>query len=184
MKLSNEIRNDIIEALIKHRFTADQEAIDQMETTLADKLYCDYYGKATRKQMESMPDGALPVTRDTFVNFAGCRDTLKFSSERRCFYIDRYSGSTMRSTAYDAQHAFTLEWTALENARKDLKERKAQAAAKAEAVLKSVGSTKRLLEIWPEVEPFLPPEPAKAQLPATITQDLNKALDLPVAKAA
>ncbi len=106
MKLSNEIRNDIIEALIKHRFTADQEAIDQMETTLADKLYCDYYGKATRKQMESMPDGALPVTRDTFVNFAGCRDTLKFSSERRCFYIDRYSGSTMRSTAYDAQHAF------------------------------------------------------------------------------
>ncbi|WP_417847094.1 Nmad5 family putative nucleotide modification protein [Thalassospira povalilytica] len=184
MKLSNEIRNNIIKALIKHRFAADQEAIDQREASLADKLYCDYYGAATRKQMDKMPDGALPVTRDTFVTFAGCRDTLKFSSERRCFYIDRLGGSTMRVAKYDAHHAYTLEWHALENARKDLKERKSQAANKAEAVLKSVGSSKRLLEIWPEVEPFLPPEPAKVQLPATITQDLNKALDLPVAEAA
>lgn len=63
---------------------------------------------------------------------------------------------------------------------KDLQERERALRAKVKAVIESVTTVGRLVEVWPEVQDFLPEVMAgpKGNLPATLISDLNAELGL------
>lgn len=72
---------------------------------------------------------------------------------------------------------------ALADRKSDLVKRIKEAEAKVTAAL--TGTTRaKAIQLWPEIEPFLPVEAKPAGLPALPTKELNALLDLPVEEAA
>lgn len=55
--------------------------------------------------------------------------------------------------------------------------------AKAWAALEAATTTKKLIEMWPEIAPFVPAPPPPAALPVIQREDLNGAFALPLNKA-
>ncbi|MFH1806866.1 MAG: Nmad5 family putative nucleotide modification protein [Pseudomonadota bacterium] len=185
MRLTNKLRDQILKDLINHKFAAEDAQLFAVENQIGDDIYADFYGPAIIKKMDDMPDGALPRADMARVNIAGFNLNISMSKLRPIFHTDKRGHEVFNAgRTYPRDHEIAKRWTALENRRSVLSADKRDAKAQAGAVLYSAGTVKRLLEIWPEVKPFIPAEPPQAQLPVIITADLNKALGLPVDAAA
>lgn len=82
---------------------------------------------------------------------------------------------------YDAKHPLTARYDAWKKAQDDLDAEKSKAKSSAEAVLNSVTTVKKLIEVWPEVEQFARPfaveSPSRAI--ALPIRELNARLGLP-----
>ena len=92
------------------------------------------------------------------------------------------TGTTL--DVFDADHKFSIECTKLLASREDLKNEIARVKASTRATLESVTTIQKLIEMWPEVEPFAAPflNPKKAAeqlLPVVQRDSLNDALGLP-----
>lgn len=178
VRLSNYIREQVLNAVLKHAFEAREKALEAEKFALGDAVYNDIYPEPLRKQMAALPDGFLPTDSDVKVQFEGQRFThVYFGERRRIAKSHEYNAARV----YDAKHPLTARYDAWKKAQDDLDAEKSKAKSSAKAVLNSVPTVKKLIEVWPEVEQFARPfaveSPSRAI--ALPTRELNARLGLP-----
>lgn len=197
-RLTKEIREAIAKDLIKHRFEYTVKGVYAERAALADAVYRDIYTKAHRDQIEALPEGMLPSVDEVSVNFGTSFTHVYFSgytygdlnkiisadrtsSYRRVHY--EHKGGSVK--VYDATHKLAIEYERLRGVVGDLVKEVDEARRAALAAMASVGTVNRLIEVWPEIEPFAKRfDTERPQLPMIQTDQLNKILDLPVSGAA
>lgn len=199
-KLTNWMREAIAKAVMQHRFAEPCAALVADRAAFAVEVYEDVYSEADRRKMKSLPSGWLPELSSIRVQFGdGSRygdlafngaayspigkmlltpvDTVCLRSpemhERRCAKV------------YENEHPLCAKHEALEARGKALTEEIDRAQRQTEAAIASATTIGRLVEMWPEIEPFTADYGDKPKpVPAIPTADLNKLLKLPVAEAA
>jgi hypothetical protein len=201
IRLTNEIREEITTAMLRHRFSTELSALvaDRAEFALA--VYSDLYKPADRKRIADLPDGWLPT--DTAIKYhAGTSyETTPFNGR---FYGSLNSSLPVTKDAaksvsmpfaskhhrtcvatYEATHKLAIRHAELQARFKDISDRHGTAESQVKAALSRASTTGRLIELWPEVAPFCKSyEAAAPALPTIRTAALNAMLDLPVSEAA
>lgn len=96
----------------------------------------------------------------------------------------------MRFCAYEptlpADHPLSAEFYELQQRDSELLERKNVIKAQVSAIVDSVATIKKLLEIWPEARELLPPneQPVISNVPAVLITSVNAVIGLPTEEAA
>lgn len=183
VRLNSFIREQILDAVLKHAFEDREKALKEEKHALGDAVYNDIYPKKVREQMAAMPEGFLPVDDDLRVQFDGEGYTqVYFGERRRIANAHRHNAAKV----FDAKHPLTLRFAKYQKELSALKAEKNNAKSSAEAVLGSVTTVKKLIEVWPEVEQFARPFAAESPSRAVALpiKELNKSLGLPPKVAA
>jgi hypothetical protein len=199
-KLTTYIRENLSKDLLKHRFGDAAASLVADRAAFALKVYNDIYSEADRKKMAALPEGWLGKDSDITVQFGDGRGygKLEFSGS---VYGDVHAvlkepvDTVYRlvihqhlrgcAKAYERTHEFAAEYDALRERQKDLSTQISLARRQTEAALTKATTLKRLVDIWPEIEPFVEKYIDKPKpLPALPTNELNALLDLPVSEAA
>lgn len=204
LRLTNDIREQISLAVLRHRFSAEVGALMQQRAALADDIYNDVYRKADRDKMEALPEGWLPTVLHASVQFGE-----NGRSYQQIDFAGSFSGTLYKlrpdpakkvdATArrvpskhqygcwkvYEASHKLAIRYDRVAAAVSDLGERIRVREKQIEQALNSVTTAAALVKAWPEVAPFvmaiIPEERKAVALPVAA---LNEALKLPVKKAA
>lgn len=199
-RLTNSLRDDIRKALIINRFQDDAAAILKEAQEMALEVYHFTYDKPLLRRMKNMPDGFLCKDNDVDVNIGGQFHQLPFNGNitwgwLRKFDLEQPDGIE-KICAYkykngrivlDVDSDIAIKVLNLAEKRSEFDEKVSRAIATTDAALSSVTTVKKLITIWPEVQPFIPgcaiagkTNPTHALPPAIRREDLNAALDLPV----
>lgn len=173
MKMTNMTRDAILINVLDHAFKEREEAIGTASTSLADRIQA-YVLKDCAGALEKVPKGFLRISTDILCTFNGHQEYLHATKESAWFV--RHSG-WVADPKVKAENAFITEWAKLEKKARDIKEERKAARNNARALLYSVTTEVKLLEVWPEVKAFIPAS-AASMLPVPIKQ-LNKTLGLP-----
>lgn len=174
-------KDSIVSALINHAFGARKESLVKDEQNLADVIYCSAYSPEELERMCSLPKGWLPTATQFTVKFGDNGwTTVDWGKERPI-----QEKSKGRAFIFDHHHDYTARYFRIQGIRKQLQEEERQARSSASAVVRNVSTYKRLIELWPECEPFAAKHKAAAVPPPTTAlaipiNDLNKAFGLPV----
>lgn len=178
VRLNKFIRDQILDLMLTHAFGAREKELDKEKYALGNAIYEDVYPEETRKLMESLPGGFLASVGSLKIQFDGRNFThVHFGEKRRVAYHHQYNAAK----AYDGKHPLSKRLTAYQKAKDQLSSERANAKVDARAVLDSVTTVKKLMEVWPEcaefARPFAAESPSRAV--ALPIKELNKALGLP-----
>jgi hypothetical protein len=200
VRLTNEIRDEIKAAVLRHRFGKELAGLVKDRAKFARAVYDNVFSTADRKRMNDLPDGWLPSTGSVAFKAATTYVDLNLSG--------RFSGELNSSlpptkgddrvwlsiptnrkngclVTYEADHLLAIRWAELEAAFRDIEARHREAKSQLSAALAKASTMARLIELWPEMAPFCKPYEAVApSLPSIPTSRLNALLDLPVSEAA
>lgn len=177
-RLTNELRNRIRQAVLEHRFGADEAAIEADKKKLGRLAYDTLYTPQEQEFMRGLPEGMLPTQFYDSFHFAGQWCTLHFGGEALPFHYQHYQCAPK----FAADSPVTQLFEDIEARKRKLREAKDAAAAKVNGILSEATTVKKLLEIWSEVEPFLPPANTPVYLPAVPRAEVNALLGLPTKK--
>lgn len=199
-KLTTYIRENLAKDLLKHRFGDAAAALVADRAAFALKVYNDLYSEAERKKMAALPDGWLGKSSSITVQFGegSGYGQIEFSGSvygdvhavmkapvNAVYRLVAYHHLRGCAKVYERTHGFSDEYDALRERQEDLATQISQARRQTEAALTKATTLKRLVEIWPEIEPFVEKYADKPKpLPALPTNELNALLDLPVSEAA
>lgn len=182
MRLNKNIRASILRALLAHRFDKQEKQLKAEEAKLFLLIWEDIHSAADRALMEKAPEGAFTTAQRYSLNFGGLAVEIRGLEEVRTFAKwPNCTGWHHRAIkAYSPQDDVYMAWAKWHNKTIDLNKAKEAARVKISSTLASFASTKRLVQEWPEVAPFLPKEIGSgAGLPMVPVQQLNTILDLP-----
>lgn len=174
MRLTNESRKIILNRLIAHRFDKQRDALLEREYALANECYDTVFDPKTRALLSELPHGWTPRRTVYTGRVAGCWVDLSFGEDKPwpC------SSNVESLTHNDPVTQKVLDFI---NDRKDHATAREAAANAIKGTLSSYGTLARLVEAWPEIEPFCYGlGPVRKNLPAIQTDKLNALLDLPV----
>jgi hypothetical protein len=201
VRLTNEIREEISTAMLRHKFSAELSALvaDRAEFALA--VYFDLYKVADRKRIDALPDGWLPTSSEIKYRAGASYESTPFNGRFhgdlntalpitkepvKSVYLpfaEKHNRSCVAS--YDTDHKLAVQHSELQTRFKDISSRYEVAKGQVRAALSRANTTGRLIELWPEAQPFCKPyEAAAPALPTIRTAALNALLDLPVSEAA
>lgn len=199
-RLTTDIREKLTLDVLRHRFAADVDALIAMQVQFAEKVYNDLFDQTTIARMQALPEGWLPRSHDIGVQFGYVGGPHRFTRlwfggylRGRLDYIRTKSSDTSKVTklvldskargcakVYDTSHKLAIEYERIRNRTNDLKGAVETAEKSIMTALNAVTTIKRLVETWPEIEPFTKKyETGPAQLPALPTDHLNQLLRLP-----
>lgn len=151
VRLSSFIREQVLVAVLNHAFEAREKAQEAEKIALGDAVYNDTYPEAVREQMAALPNGFLPVSTGLKVQFEGrTLAQLPFGGRRRIAHTHEYNAAKV----YDSKHPLAVRYGAWKDAEGALKRERRDAESSAKAVLESVTTVNKLIQVWPEVEPF------------------------------
>lgn len=180
VRLSKHIKERLKVRLLDNAFKPKMDANRAAFRALGDDIYNDLYPEKVRKQMEAMPDGFLPTDSDVSVSFEQVdRYTRAYWNGQRRIASKHHNRHAAK--VYEEKHDFTQRYAKLKEEREALRNQRAEAERSATAVMDNVTTLKKLIEVWPEVEPFARDFLVSAQsgtLPALPIGDLNKRLGL------
>lgn len=94
MKLTKQLKEKIAEAILDHRFKADQQKLKAERGALAVAIYNEKYSKADRDLMATLPEGWLPVYEVFRARFGTTHDEFTLPEKARFRSADsagRYS---------------------------------------------------------------------------------------------
>jgi len=203
VRLTNEIREEVAVAVLRHRFGAELKALvaDRAEFALA--VYNDLYKAADRKRIAELPEGWLRTSNQISFRASGSYTSMDFGGSfhgdmRRSLPLSKNKDEPSRFfrpfaskhygncvATYDGDHKLAVRYSELEQRLKEIGERHKEASAQVKSALARASTTARLKELWPEVAPFVASyEAAAPSLPSIPTERLNALLDLPVSEAA
>lgn len=172
MRLTNKLRSQILDAVMDHAFKARQEQLAKAEGALAVELYNLTYTKEEQAFMNKVGSTGFGTKSDIYVFTL---DRARWLS----FYGEAKFNMSHRKTAKpegDLLQRIEAHVAALDS----LRELCIKTHDEAEGILNSVTTVKRLLEVWPEVEAFVPKNPEQLNnLPAIPLAQLNSVLGLP-----
>lgn len=197
IRINADLRDGIITNAITQRFAADRLQIAEQDEKLRqltkDRDQAGYeaaFSEVDRKRLSAAPDGWFPKDTKVKVAVEETNEVIEiiFAEAQRVPYEvhDKRHGTHIASIIkpdhpyMDARNAVRDAKAIKEAMEKDLTERERALRAKVKAVIESVTTVGRLVEVWPEVQDFLPEVMAgpKGNLPATLISDLNAELGL------
>ena len=190
-RLTRDMRYEICDLVIGDRFERARTKLQKKRAALAYACYRKVYSKAVRDRMSALPDGWLSEDCSMDVKFGTYYETIYFNGqssrysrenvpERVCKRFPQKDRSGA-SVALPGSDPLSERFLSIRDEDRALIDEEKRLRIEALSVLESVTTIKRLVDVWPEVEPFLKqiaPTP-KAQVPAPIVADLNKKLGLP-----
>lgn len=190
-RLTNNVRDQIVRnAIAKTTIGAETEALQQARYALAEDFRIAALGgleeaqrleqiaSSIEEQLKRLPDKLVsysePLRRSDMIyraNVGGLRINLSLDGERLC----------PNGIVLEGDHPLAARFHELENQEAAIKDRCDALRLKIRAVLNSVTTVKKLLDVWPEAKELLPTqlEEARIQLPAVQTASLNAELGLP-----
>jgi hypothetical protein len=179
VRLTNYSRDRILKRVLDFRFSEVTAQLKVEQTQLGDKFYNDVYLPATQKMMLALgPEFFRQQNHLYFRLEGGTSKTQVFFDKYRLIANDHYNGV---AKIYDDGHPLRVEWEKLEGRVHLNKENREYASTQARNVLWNCSTLQKLLQVWPEVEPFTDefrnPEPTRALV--VPIQNLNELLGLP-----
>lgn len=198
-RLTNDMRDMIRNRVLRHRFAPQITALEAEFADLALQVYNDVFKASDRKRMDELPEGWLPTSETITVQFPGSYTTLYFNGR----YADRYTSlhQSTKEARNDTEHVFRrftqqkcgscvamYERGALANTydsltgrAKDLNKEISEAGSMVGDTTARFYTIDKLLEGWPEIEPFTKglgatSKPSPIAIP---TETLNASLGLP-----
>lgn len=182
LRITESMREAITRRLLQHRFDKEKKSLKRRAHELAMKVHRLRYDVATRKQMDSLPEGWLPTLIKVEVKIGGSWKRLHYVESVRIpfadqgAYVDLSKVKNADALMPALKEHFEAE-SALAREELDLKR-------KTEGALASFGSINRLVSAWPEIKPFVDQlgyDGEKKSLPAVIPADLTASLGLQTA---
>lgn len=199
-RLTTWIREQITKDVVRHRFADAALELVKDRAALAVDVYNDVYSEAERKKMAALPSGWLGEDRDITVQFGDGRGYEKLSFSGAVYgevstvlkdsiepvdLLVQHRHERGCAKVYELTHPFALRRDDLRARDKDMSEAIRTARRQVEAAVQKATTLNRLIELWPEIEPFASKyEDKPKHLPALPTSELNALLDLPVSEAA
>lgn len=175
MKLNQEHKQQIVNELIAATFETQEKELKEAGFNLADELYVNLHGAENLALMDKLPDGYLQKEaaisfrlKDGRYGYIGLKNAERMA--------DKFARTNMIQHEHPMYDKLAIHLDLLE----DLDSTKHQARTQARAVVNKATTLKRLLEMWPEIEPFTRNIAPKIQnLPAVQVSELNKIFNLP-----
>lgn len=201
-RLNNKIREAIIKnAIVKSGVVAREDELIARRAKLADDVRLFAIGGAdaekkldsefekVRKQLKKLDDGFFKYTSypsprtdyDIDVNFAGRAARLYFNglehNQGKAVYKNYITGNRVVITV---DNQLNDEFDEIEIEQRTVNDLRAHVKAEVTAMVNSVTTVKKLLEIWPESKELLPPE-EQVQSTAIVANvdNLNTIIGLP-----
>lgn len=197
VRLTQEIRKDIRNSLIKDPYKDKVLDHAKKASEFTYKVYRDLYTMKEFEYIATAPTGWLNTDNYIMIDFAGERAHLPFNGaggRYNCHnqITDGWEGVEDREEivpdgrgyralkSYDADHEMTVIYRELQEAEKTLHEEIHQTMVEVSAILNNARTVKKLIEIWPDVEPHIPAVLVKAgtNLPAVQLEALNEKLGI------
>jgi len=189
-RLTNSIRNDIRNHLIDAKFKPIQDQLKQDKIELAQKMYNQLVPDDLQKMIGKFPFGWFKQASHFKVAIDGRTFDLRMDAQQpvpsshTTYSVDDKLSFNSRNDRGERKQ-LGKQLAAIMDRSEQHKKDHAKAMIDIDAVLNSVNTRKRLLEVWPELEPTLDrvwPEdqPMKvAPVLAVKMDELNKSLELP-----
>ena len=179
-RLTNDMRSRIERKLMERRFSEREAALVKQEQKLALAVYNSAFSATDRRKMTSLPDGWLAKHRH--VRFEAYGTFHHFHMKDAKPFPDNKSGYCCLAT-FEARHELAERTRAFKAAKSDLRKEKHEAETELQRALASCTTVKRLLEAWPELEPFVSDYVSTPNtLPTVPVEKLNADFRLPVKK--
>lgn len=171
MKLTTAMKDRIVESIMKDTFTSREQSILSEKTSLGEAIYADFYGQYKTKMM-ALPE-CMFLQKSTFsIKIEGDRFTydLPVSSTRRFGKCHDYGNMYIAK-----DHPFAAAYRDIERKENVLVSDKTALRQTLKSTIYPVTTDKRLVEIWPDAEKYIPRTPAAmANLPAVRCDELNE----------
>ncbi len=202
-RITAALRDSILKQVLDEAFAEDMEKLEALkearvaaEETMKQHAWEAAFSKRDRDLLAKLPEGWLSTSHHVSVSVEdehGVQSVtgVNFGCERavpECFRYSSRVTNIVKTThpwfkAKEHHDEARKEASDFEN---DLKVRRREQAARVLAVINSVSTVSRLVEVWPEVAPYIPTEQAGyvTGLPAVVISDLNSELGLPKGEAA
>jgi len=199
-RLVNAMREGIIDRLMTHTFNERIEALHATHAAAAMAAYVDIYDAPTRKRMDDLPDGWLATDNDIRIEASASTIVLEFSGNFPYYgkhaslhvvgamahymrFPVRDKGRTLK--VYDGGTPIAERVTEFMERRDALMSEMQLARKRAAATLDTVHTLEKLIEQWPEIEPFIDEKDRPVPVTAlTIpTDQLNELFKLPAVAA-
>lgn len=195
-KLTKDMKTATVQALLDHKFKPLTVALAADAATLAEKLHADFFGDDLEK-MKRVPKGWLPTSdRSAYFTYDNKGVTLFFSghvsyrareytNERTIFdrYFDKRDKRLLHTTTRHTVE-MSVKYTGVSELCKRvfaLQDQYIEAEKELHRTLYPFTQVEKLLEHWPEVQPFVPEYvPPVKNLPAVQADALNAKFELPV----
>ena len=192
IRINATIRDTVIQGLLNHRFSVEQNNIAERKEQIKQRIgelrkiaYKAVYG-AQAEKMLVVPKGWMEERSAVRVEVEG-RTRIEVDFEKPMPIPQEDLGYSKAAALWAADCDYMKEYDSIQEAQASLDEDErelhkeiSQLKNRALAIINSVTTVKRLLEVWPEVAEFLPEENAGAAggVPAVLIEDLNKAFGL------
>lgn len=202
-RLNTEIREDIMRALLRHKFSEEYVELVCRRAALAKRMHDRAFNNILG-QMNQLPEGWLPTSKSITIKFGESYTSLNFNGEWPTRYFTqihwacqpvgwnnphvfrrvREMDKDRCTMVLDATDKDSEEYGELENWTNSLQDRVGYGRKQIWAALCKANTVRQLLEAWPEVEPFVknlaPVTPKKSSVPQLATTELNSLVGLPV----
>lgn len=147
IRLTESIRRTIKNRVIEHGFKEREAKLTEAEHALAVRVYERLYSEQDRAILESAPADFFDTNSAVTLDIDGLRYFLSLPSRRRVAdHRERLS-----LTSKDKLASVIVEHR---QKTRDFAEKRNEASTQAWAVLNSVGTLAKLIQVWPEVESF------------------------------
>lgn len=190
IRISAALRDHVVAGLLRHRFNVEElelrEERDRIQKLREERSKHGYelaFTPAERKRLAEAPEGWFPTLSSVRVQVEGgvVEDVQFEKAERVPYEVKDNRWSKVAAVVTGDELYFKLDKQideaeeALSQRDSALREKKNELRNRAVAVIESVTTVNRLLEIWPEVHDFLPEENAGpgGGVPAILVSDLN-----------
>lgn len=204
IKLNKTICSTIVRRALQHRFSFGVYELINAQREFSHAFYNDVYNVETRNKMLALPEGWLPSATGIYGRFGTDWDQITFDGRwgldrdaTQCIsekhekmlkgipssfpVLSKHNGYGLVIKAYPGNHKMTDKHRDLVNRRSDQLEQIRSAKKVLEVALGSVSTINRVLENWPDLEPFCKDlVPVTPNLPAVTRTQINAMLDLPV----
>ena len=186
VRLTNEIKDKIIDRAMANAFADGLKDVRKKLGALATKAYRANYATAAQEKASALSPEEW-IARTNSVQIAFYRENNAngtagghLTTERN-IQVDKALPFRARDTlgyitVRDA--AVYATYTELVAQRSEIKATIEKLRTNIRTLVYSAGTIKKLIEVWPEVTPFIPAEAfaLKPQLPATLASDINSSL--------
>lgn len=180
-RMTNELRDTIRTAALAKAFAAEKAANEETLKILSRKIYDKLYSEDVQAAFAKMPDGFCDKAQSPTVSLAPAPNvspsslTLKFDKSVLWSVHCRYGNKML--VVDDGLYA---EYRVYDDAVTDVEKKMTALKESLNQVLASANTVKKLIEIWPEGEKFIPDWAknvvSSTMLPAVCVGNLNNLL--------
>jgi hypothetical protein len=180
-RLTQGMKDEIINNMKRQLFKGRKDAVLKKKEQLGEEVYHHIYSKDDRAMMENAPEGAFGYRTHLDVRFhgEGWYESIDLAKARPVFAREERSSIKLPEGS-----PFKKKYLAINAEGELIKDEMKALEQRANAIMASITTVKKLLEVWPEAEAYLPEEPPKVDnLPAIPVASLNEMIAQLAAKA-